>query len=69
MGVTNRGVIQLGSPADLVLFDPEVVIDRATSEAPNAASEGIVGVWVNGEAVFVRGEVTSARPGQVIRRR
>ena len=68
-GLADRGVIRPGAPADLVLFDPYAVIDRATSENPNAVSEGIVGVWVNGEEVFVLGKATGARPGQVIRRR
>lgn len=69
MGMKDRGVIRAGAAADLVLFDPEAVVDHATPEEPGARSEGIVGVWVNGERVLDWGEPTGARPGRVIRRR
>ncbi len=54
--------------ADLVLFDPQTVIDRATLEAPHTDSVGILKVWVNGQTVWSDGEVTDARPGRVLRR-
>ena len=53
--------------ADLVLFDPVNVIDRATPASPEALSVGIERVWVNGEVVFENGGVTGERPGQIIR--
>jgi N-acyl-D-amino-acid deacylase len=65
----NRGTIAPGMQADLVLFDPSTVIDRATLESPAAVSEGIRAVWVNGVVVYREGRVTGAFPGQVIRRR
>jgi N-acyl-D-amino-acid deacylase len=68
MGFTDRGLIGEGMIADLVLFDPETVIDRATPEHPDALSEGIQSVWVGGELVYEDGSATNARPGQVIRR-
>ena len=68
MGFADRGVIRAGATADLVLFDPATVIDRATPEAPEQLSEGIVTVWVSGVRVFDDGAVTAARPGRVIRR-
>jgi len=68
MGLTDRGMIRKGAVADLVLFDPETVIDRATPTDPEALSEGITLVWVAGEQVFADGEVTASRPGRVIRR-
>ncbi len=57
-----------GAFADLVLFDPTTVTDRATPEDPNVASVGIVGVWVNGEHVYSETGTTGNRPGRVLRR-
>lgn len=68
MGFTDRGLIRQGAIADLVLFNPDTVIDRATPEQPDALSEGILSVWVAGELVYANGKTTSARPGKVIRR-
>ena len=68
MGFTDRGLIRPGAAADLVLFDPDTVIDRATPENPDMLSEGIVAVWVAGELVFKDGATTEVRPGKVIRR-
>ncbi|MGH8223603.1 MAG: N-acyl-D-amino-acid deacylase family protein [Woeseiaceae bacterium] len=68
MGFDDRGVIRPGAAADLVLFDPQTVTDRATPEAPGELSAGIHTVWVAGEAVFETGRATAARPGKVIRR-
>jgi N-acyl-D-amino-acid deacylase len=67
-GIAGRGVIAPGAPADLVLFDPTKVADRATVARPSALSVGIVRVWVNGEPVFANGRATGKRPGRVIRR-
>lgn len=68
VGLEGRGVLRPGAPADLVLFDPEAVMDRATPEAPHLPSRGIVRVWVNGAQVYADGETTAARPGRVLRR-
>jgi N-acyl-D-amino-acid deacylase len=68
IGLTQRGVIAPGAYADLVLFDPRSVADRATIENPTALSVGIARVWVNGTLVFQDGKATDQRPGQVIRR-
>ncbi len=69
MGFTDRGLIKEGMIADLVLFDPDNVIDRATPLAPELISEGITSVWVSGELVYKDGATTDARPGKVIRRK
>ncbi len=69
MGFADRGVIRVGAAADLVLFDPETVEDRATFEEPQRPSVGIDRVWVNGVVVYDSGAVTGATPGKVIRRR
>jgi N-acyl-D-amino-acid deacylase len=68
LGISDRGVIRPNAYADLVLFDPHRVMDRATPENPNAVSEGIVRVWVNGVAVYEKGATTGEYPGRVIRR-
>ncbi len=68
VGITERGVIQEGFYADLVLFDPETVVDRATARSPHLPSLGIDRVWVNGVVVFETGSVTGNRPGRPIRR-
>ena len=69
MGITDRGLIKTGMVADLVLFDPDSVIDHATPLEPTLISNGITSVWVAGEVVYVDGAATDARPGRVIRRR
>ncbi|MFV1979414.1 MAG: amidohydrolase family protein, partial [Myxococcota bacterium] len=67
LGIADRGVIRPSMKADLVLFDPDTVLDRATPESPEALSVGIERVWVNGEIVFENGKTTGRHPGEVIR--
>jgi N-acyl-D-amino-acid deacylase len=54
--------------ADLVLFDPSTIEDRATYEAPHQYPLGIPYVFVNGKLVVERGEHTGALPGKVLRK-
>ncbi|MFL5561581.1 MAG: amidohydrolase family protein [Gemmatimonadaceae bacterium] len=68
VGIRDRGTIAPGMYADLTLFDPATVLDRATPTDPHALSVGIDHVWVNGTLVFARGATTGAYPGRVIRR-
>ena len=68
MGFGDRGRIAPGMVADLVLFDPETVSDRATPAAPHELSVGIQRVLVGGETVFADGVVTGARPGVFLTR-
>lgn len=68
VGLTDRGIIAPGKPADLVLFDPQVVADRATTADPHALSVGIRTVWVNGSVIFNDGRTTGQLAGRVIRR-
>ena len=68
MGLTDRGRLVPGAFADLVLFDPATVSDRATTDEPHAVATGIERVWVNGTMVFENGKTTGARPGRVLRR-
>ena len=69
MGFVDRGRIEPGFKADLVLFDPDTVIDRATPEDPRAVSEGIDKVWVNGVLVYAEGRTTGEHPGRVLKRK
>jgi N-acyl-D-amino-acid deacylase len=66
-GIVERGRISVGNYADLVLFDPESIVDTATYEQPFSYPRGIDGVWVNGRAVVRDGQSTGARPGRVLR--
>jgi len=62
----NRGVIREGAFADLVLFNPDTVIDHATFAHPYTLSTGIEKVFVNGALVWDAGKATGARPGSVV---
>ena len=64
----DRGTITVGAPADLVLFDPATVADRATIKEPHTPSVGIRTVWVAGQVVYENGRTTGATPGRVLRR-
>jgi len=66
-GLTDRGTIAIGMAADLVLFDPDTVIDTGTYVDPTTVPLGIHSVWVNGECVSENGNITGARPGRPIR--
>jgi len=66
-GIADRGTIARGAWADLVVFDPERIVDRATYERPFVAPEGIRDVYVNGRAVLRDGAMTGARPGRALR--
>ena len=65
--MTAKGRIGVGVDADLTLFDPATVMDRATYEDASLASAGIPYVIVGGQAVVDGGQVTAARPGRAIR--
>jgi dihydroorotase/N-acyl-D-amino-acid deacylase len=68
LGMDERGRIAEGAAADLVLFDPETVIDRATFQAPHQYPAGIPFVIVNGVVSVDGGEFVDARAGRVLRR-
>jgi N-acyl-D-amino-acid deacylase len=68
VGLEDRGMIRPGAHADLVLFDPKTVADRATTEEPSALSAGIERVWVNGVVIYEGGKPTGKYPGQAVRR-
>lgn len=68
VGLEDRGTIEEGAYADLVLFDPNAVKDRATMSDTNRISTGISRTWVNGKLVFSDGKTTGLLPGKVLRR-
>jgi dihydroorotase/N-acyl-D-amino-acid deacylase len=68
LGLGDRGRLVEGAWADLVVFDPARVIDRATFEEPHAYPEGIPYVFVNGVPVVDNGAFRDVRPGRVLRR-
>jgi N-acyl-D-amino-acid deacylase len=65
--LNDRGVLKTGMWADIVVFDPETITDRATFSAPNQLSVGMEWVLVNGAPVVAEGKATRALPGQVLR--
>jgi N-acyl-D-amino-acid deacylase len=66
LGWKDRGVVREGAFADLVLFDPQTVIDRSTFAKPFELPAGIEKVFVNGELVWDAGKPTGVRPGRVL---
>jgi len=67
VGLTDRGLVRPGMFADITVFNPATVIDRATFEQPHQTSVGIEYVIVNGQMVLKQGQLTSARPGRGLR--
>jgi len=68
LGLRERGRIEPGAYADFVLFDPDTVADRATTDEPHAVSTGIEEVWVNGHLAYRDGQGIWQRHGRVLRR-
>jgi len=66
-GLHDRGLIREGFWADLVLFDPSRVQDKATFENPHQYSEGFDLVIVNGQPVVEDGKLTQVRAGRILR--
>ena len=68
LGLADRGAIKEGMWADLVIFDPATIADKATFEDPFQYPVGIDTVLVNGTVVLDEGKHTNARPGKVLKR-
>jgi dihydroorotase/N-acyl-D-amino-acid deacylase len=64
LGLRDRGLLRAGMAADVVLFDPATIVDRATFEEPHRLSAGVRDVWVNGERVLRDGAHSGAMPGR-----
>ena len=67
IGLAERGVLAPGMFADIVVFDPNTVVDNATFEQPHQVSTGVVATYVNGVAVWKSGAHTGAKPGRAVR--
>jgi len=67
MRLTERGVLKTGMWADIVVFDPAKLTDKATYASPNQLSAGMDYVLVNGVPVIFDGKMTNALPGKVLR--
>jgi N-acyl-D-amino-acid deacylase len=67
LGLVDRGLVRPGMAADLIVFDPERIADRATYADGRQAAEGVEHVLVNGEPVLVDGDRTPALPGRALR--
>jgi N-acyl-D-aspartate/D-glutamate deacylase len=67
LGLRDRGLLQPGCYADVVIFDPATIADRATFEDSHQLSIGVRDVWVNGKRVIKEGEHTRATPGMFVR--
>jgi N-acyl-D-amino-acid deacylase len=66
LSIRDRGLLRDGMYADVVIFDPETVIDKSTFTDPHHLSVGIRDVWVNGGRVIQDGEHTGAMPGRIV---
>ena len=66
LGLKDRGLLQSGMFADVVIFDPKTIADRATFEKPHQYSVGVRDVFVNGQHVLKNGQHTGAKPGRAL---
>jgi len=67
VGLSDRGLLKAGMAADITVFDPATVADKATFELPHQPSVGFAYVFVNGQKVLDHGRITTARPGRGLR--
>jgi N-acyl-D-aspartate/D-glutamate deacylase len=67
VGLSDRGLLRAGMAADITVFDPATVADKATFEQPHQPSVGFAYVFVNGQKVLDHGKLTAARPGRGLR--
>ena len=66
LGIKDRGLVRPGMMADLAIFDPATIADKATFEQPQQFAIGMRHVVVNGQPVLLDGEITEARPGRAV---
>lgn len=66
LGLEGRGFLEKGFFADIVIFDPNTIADRATFEKPHQYAVGMSDVFVNGAQVLKNGEHTGAKPGRAV---
>jgi N-acyl-D-aspartate/D-glutamate deacylase len=63
----KKGLLKEGLDADIVIFDPDTVLDKATFDDPRQKPEGIVWVLINGEVAVEEGRITGEATGKVLR--
>jgi N-acyl-D-amino-acid deacylase len=66
LGLEGRGLLKAGMFADVVVFDPQTIADRATFEKPHQYAVGVRHVFVNGVQALKDGEHTNAKPGRAL---
>ena len=66
--LTNKGRLNVGADADITIFDPEKMQDKATFDKPNLAPEGIEYVLIGGEIALEKGEIRNNTCGKAIRK-
>jgi N-acyl-D-amino-acid deacylase len=66
LGLADRGILRPGMKADIAVFDPARVRDKATYDNPHQYAEGFSRVIVNGQVIFENGAMTAARPGRIL---
>ena len=67
LSIRDRGELKEGKYADVMIFDPNIIIDRATYERPHQLSVGVIHVLVNGVPIVSDGRITGAKPGRIVR--
>jgi N-acyl-D-amino-acid deacylase len=67
LGLNRRGFLKEGQFADVAVFDPATIVDRATFEQPHQFAEGVRHVLVNGVPVLKDGQHTGALPGRALK--
>jgi len=67
MGLPDRGILRVGLKADIVVFNPATIIDKATFEKPHQYAEGVSAVVVNGRLTLADGKMTGERAGRALR--
>ena len=69
LGIVQRGEIKEGFYAEIVIFNPEKIEDKATYENPFQFSSGVEWVFINGEPVIEEGKITKKKTGMILRRK
>jgi dihydroorotase/N-acyl-D-amino-acid deacylase len=68
MGLFDRGVVRPGMKADMVVFNPNTIVDKATFEKPHQYADGVTAVVVNGVVTLADGKMSGERAGRALRR-
>lgn len=66
LGIRDRGTLRAGMKADVIVFDPDTIIDHSVYTDPHHLSTGVTDVWVNGSRVLADAQHTGAKPGQQV---